>query len=58
MSGSVEKPRISPLGDMTRTWNDRKPRVLMELPVSSTGMTILANETIIVIAQPNKGLSL
>ena len=50
MSGSVEKPRISSLGDMTRAQNDYKPRVLTDLPASSTGMMILANEAIIVIA--------
>ena len=50
MSGSVEKPRISPLGDMTRARNDHKPRVLMDLPTSSIGAAILANEAIIVIA--------
>jgi hypothetical protein len=57
-SGSVRKPRISPLGDMTRAQNDRKPRVLTDLPTSSMGVAILANEAIIVIAQPNKGSSL
>ena len=50
MSGSVRKPRISPLGDMTRAWNDHKPRVLMDLPISCMGLVILANEAIIVIA--------
>ena len=58
MSGSVEKPRISALGDMTGAWNDRKPRVLMDLPASSTSVMILANEAIIIIAQPNEGSSL
>ena len=58
MSGSVGKPRITPLGDMIGAWNDRKPRVLTDLPISSTGAAILANETTVVIAHPNEGLSL
>ena len=58
MSGSIGKSRISPLEDMTRAWNDRKPRVLMDLPASSTGAVILANKAIIVTTHPNKGLSL
>ena len=49
-SGSVRKPRISPLGDMTEVRNDRKPGVLTDLPISSTGTVILASETIIVTA--------
>jgi hypothetical protein len=57
-SGSVGKPRISPPGDMIGARNNRKPRVLKDLPVSSMGTAILANEAIIVIAQPNEGLSL
>ena len=57
MSGSIKKLRISPLGDKTRAWNDRKPRVLMDLPISSMGTAILANEAIVVIADPNEGLS-
>ena len=57
-SGSIGKPRIFPLGDMTRARNDRKPGVLMDLPVSRTGAAILANETIIVTTHSNKGLSL
>jgi hypothetical protein len=58
MSGSVEKPRISPLGDMIRPWNDHKLGVLMDLPTSTTGVAILANEAIIVKAHPNEGSSL
>ena len=58
MSSSVRKPRISPLGDMTGVWNDHKPRVLMDLPASSTGAVILATEAIIVTAHPNEGQSL
>jgi hypothetical protein len=49
-SGSVEKPRISPLGDMTKAQNDYKLGVLTDLPASSTGATILANEAIIMAA--------
>jgi hypothetical protein len=49
-SGMARKPRISPLGDMAEAWNDQKPRVLIELPASSTGVAILANEAIVVIA--------
>ena len=49
-SGSVEKPRISPLGDMTKAQNDRKLGVLMDLAISSTGMTILATKAIDVAA--------
>ena len=49
----------SPLwGDMTGAWNDRKPEVLTDLPASSTGVVILANEAIVVTAQPNEGTSL
>ena len=55
MSGLVEKPRISSLGDMTRAQNDHKLRVLTDLLVSNTGMAILANEAIIVTAHPNEG---
>jgi hypothetical protein len=40
MSGSVEKLRISPLGDMTKTRNDYKLGVLIDLPASSTGVAI------------------
>ena len=58
MSGSVRKSRIFPLGEMTGAWNDHKPRVLMDLPVHSIGVAILTNEAIVVIAQPNEGLSL
>ena len=58
MSGLDGKLRISPLGDMTRAWNDRKPGVLMDLPISSTDITILAIEAIVVIAHPNDGLNL
>ena len=50
MSGSVGKPRISPLGDMTGAWNDHEPGVLMDLPISSTGAVILANKAIIITA--------
>ena len=49
-SGSVEKPRISPLGDMTKARNDRKLGVLTDLPTSSTSVAILVNEAIIVAA--------
>ena len=55
MSGSVEKPRISPLGDMIRAQNNHKPGVLMGSPASSMGAAILATEAIVVIAHPNKG---
>ena len=55
MSGSVGKPRISPLWDMTGAWNDRKPRVLMDSPASSTGAAILAIQAIVVTAHPNEG---
>jgi hypothetical protein len=55
MSGSVGKQRISPLGDMTRAWNDRKPGVLTDLLASSTGAVILATEAIVVTAHPNEG---
>jgi hypothetical protein len=54
-SGSVGKSRISHLEDMIGAQNERKPRVLMDLPASSMGAVILANEAIIVIAQPNEG---
>ena len=54
-SGSDGKPRISPLEDMTRARNDRKARVLMDLPASSTGTAILDIEAIIVPAHPNEG---
>jgi hypothetical protein len=43
---------------MTGAWNNYKPRVLMNFPASSTGVEILANKAIIVIAHPNEGLSL
>jgi hypothetical protein len=56
MSGSIGKLRISPLGDMTKAWNDRKPRVLTDLPASSTGTTILATDAIIVTTHPKEGL--
>jgi hypothetical protein len=56
-SGLVNKPRISPLGDMIGAPNDRKPRVLTGLLPSSTGAAILANEAIIMAAQPTKGTS-
>ena len=49
-SGSVRKPWISPLGDMTRAWNDHKPRVLTDLPASNIGVAILANKAIVIIA--------
>jgi hypothetical protein len=54
MSGSVRKQRISPLGDMTRAQNNRKPRVVMDSLASSTGMSILATKAIVVIAYPNE----
>ena len=57
-SGSVKKPMISHLGDMTGAWNDHKPEVLTDLPASSMDATILANEAIVVTAQPNEGSSL
>ena len=57
-SGSVGKPRISLLEDMTWAWNDRKAKVLTNLPASSMGMAILATEAIIVPAHPNEGPSL
>ena len=56
--GSDKKPRISPLGDMTKARNNRKLGVLTDLPASSTGAVILATEAIIVTAHPNEGLSL
>ena len=43
---------------MTKAWNDRKLGVLTDLPASSTGMAILANEAIVVTAHLNEGLSL
>jgi len=49
-SGSVGKPRISSLGDMTGARNDHKTRILTGLPASCTGATILANEAILVTA--------
>ena len=55
--GSVRKPRISPLGDMTKARNDHKLGVLMDLPASSTGMAILTNEAIVMVAQPIEGTS-
>ena len=58
MSGSVGKPSLSPLGDITGAQNDCKPRVLTDLPVSSMGTAILANEAIVITAHPNEGLSL
>jgi hypothetical protein len=39
---------------MIRTQNDRKLGVLMDLPTSSMGVAILANEAIVVIAHPNR----
>ena len=50
MSGSIGKPRISPLGDMTGAWKDRKPGVLRDLLATSTNAAILAYEAIIVTA--------
>jgi hypothetical protein len=44
--------------DMTGARNDCKLEVLMDLPASSTGVAILANEAIIVTAHPNEGPSL
>ena len=55
ISGSVKKLRISPLGDMTKAWNDYKLGVLMDLPASSTGVAILATEAIVIAAHPHKG---
>ena len=55
MSGSAGKPRISPLGDMTGAWNDRKPRVLTDLAASSMGTVILATEAIVITTHPNEG---
>ena len=57
MSGRVGMPRISPLGDMTKAWNDHKFGVLMDLPASRMGVAILANEAIIMVAQPTEGTS-
>ena len=37
---------------MTGAWNDHKLGVLMDLPTSSMGAMILANEAIIIIAYP------
>ena len=56
-SGSVKKLRISPLGDMTKARNDHKLGVLMDLPASSMGVAILANEAIVMVAQPTEGTS-
>ena len=39
-----------PSRDMTGARNDRKPEVLKDLPPSSMGVVILANEAIIVTA--------
>jgi hypothetical protein len=58
MSGSVRKPRISPLGDMTGARNNCNPEDLTDSPVSSTGMAIVPTEAIVVTAHPNKGLRL
>jgi hypothetical protein len=55
MSGSIEKLRISPLGDMTKARNDRKLGILMDLPANSIGAAILVNKVIIVVAQPIEG---
>jgi hypothetical protein len=44
--------------DMTGAWNDCKLEVLMDLPASSTGAAILANEAIVVTAHPNERPSL
>jgi hypothetical protein len=57
-SGSIRKPRISLLGDMTEAQNDHKPWVLMDLPASSMGAAILSNEAIVVRTYPNEGSSL
>jgi hypothetical protein len=56
-SGSVWKPRISPLGDTTRTWNNRKLGLLTDLPASSTGAAILATEAIVITAHSHKGIA-
>ena len=42
---------------MTKARNDRKLGVLMDLPASSTGATILANKAIVVVAQPTEGIT-
>ena len=39
-----------PLGDMTKAWNDRKLGVPTDLPASSMGIAIMANEAIVVVA--------
>ena len=44
-----------PSGDMIGVWNDRKPRVLMDSPASSTSAVILATEVIVITAHPNEG---
>ena len=56
-SGPAEKPRISPLGDMTKARNDRKLGDLIDLHASSTGVVILATEAIVMVAQPIEGTS-
>ena len=56
-SGSVRKLRISLIGEMTRAWNDHKPGVLTDLPASSMDAAILANEAIVMVAQPIEGTS-
>jgi hypothetical protein len=50
MSGSAEKPRISPVEDMTGAWNNHKPGVLTNSPASSTGVAILATKAIVIVA--------
>jgi hypothetical protein len=52
MSGSIKKPRIFPLGDMTKAQNDHKLGVLMDLLASSMGEAILATEAIVVATSP------
>ena len=51
----AKKPRIYPLGDMTKARNDRKLVVLMDLPACSMGAAILATEAIVIAAQPTEG---
>ena len=56
-SGLVGKPRITPLEDTTKARSDHKLGVLMDLPASSMGTTILAIEATVMAAQPTKGTS-
>ena len=54
MNGSIEKPRISLIRDMTKAWNDHKLEVLMNLFVCSTSIVNLTNEAIIITTQANE----